>query len=221
MATQQSAGCTGRGSTKTVPDGPPLAEAQHTVRSRMRMERRKTAAALHEAVWRPHSICVSTIRMDGGGWSRQSLEIPRTHLPDSPMARHRNGVWHTAFSNTCIRQATIRNLQETAYTASVWIWNSRDWMETDRTWLDSHAHHQPPGSATTALLGPPIHSTPTGIGPEKRYGFQLKMVGDEQVLPCMSNIGRVSYGQHNNKIPKGSDGCKNFDQSVVIIWCLS
>ena len=88
----------------------------------------------------------------------------------------------------CIKQATIRKLQETAETASAWIWNSRDRMKTDRTWHDSHAHHHPPGSATAVLLGPPIHTTPTGIGPERRYGFQLKMVGDEQVRPCMSDI---------------------------------
>ena len=48
-----------------------------------------------------------------------------------------------------IRQATIRKLQETAETASAWIWNSRDQMKTDRTWHDSHAHHHPPGSATS------------------------------------------------------------------------
>ena len=69
------------------------------------------------------------------------------------------------------------------------IWNSRDRIETGRTWHDSHAHHHPPGNATAVLLGPPIHRTPTGIGPERRYGFQLKMVGDEQRLPCMSDIG--------------------------------
>ena len=82
-----------------------------------------------------------------------------------------------------IRQSTIRKLQETAATASAWIWNSRDQMKTDRTWHDSHAHHHPPGSATTVLLEP--HTTATGIGPERRSGFQLKMVGDEQGLPCM------------------------------------
>ena len=82
-----------------------------------------------------------------------------------------------------IRQATIRKLQEIAETGSAWIWNSRDQMKTDRTWHDSHAHHHQPGSATTVLLGP--HTTATGIGPERRSGFQLKMVGDEQGLPCM------------------------------------
>ena len=87
-----------------------------------------------------------------------------------------------------VGQATIRKLHETVVTASAWIWNSRDRMETDRTWHDWHIHHHPPGSATTVLLGPPIHTTPTGIGPERRYGFQLNMVGDEQGLPCMSDI---------------------------------
>ena len=82
-----------------------------------------------------------------------------------------------------IRKATIRKLQEMAETASAWIWNSRDQMKTDRTWHDSHAHHHPPGSATTVLLGP--HTTATGIGPKRRSGFQLKMVGDEQGLPCI------------------------------------
>ena len=82
-----------------------------------------------------------------------------------------------------IRQATIRKLQEMVETASAWIWNSRDQMKTDWTWHDSHAHHHPPGSATTVLLGP--HTTATGIGPERRSGFQLKMVGDEQGLSCM------------------------------------
>ena len=92
-----------------------------------------------------------------------------------------------------IRQVTIRKLQETAETASAWIWNSRDRMATDRTWHDSHAHHHPPGSATAVLLGPPIHTTPTGMGTVEGYGFKLKMVGDEQGLPCMSGIASYGY----------------------------
>ena len=43
----------------------------------------------------------------------------------------------------------------------------------------------PQGNATAVLLG---HTTPTGIGPERRYGFQLMMVGDEQGLLSMSDI---------------------------------
>ena len=82
-----------------------------------------------------------------------------------------------------IRQATIRKLQETVETASAWIWNSLDQMETYRTWHDLHAHHHPPGSATAVLLGPPIHTTPTGIGPKGGMGSSWRWWVMSRVSP--------------------------------------
>ena len=67
-----------------------------------------------------------------------------------------------------IKKKVTRKLQQAAEKASTWIWSKREASE----------NHHPPGSAVMHCWGRPHMITPTGIGPERRCGFQLKMVGD-------------------------------------------
>ena len=150
--------------------------------------------------------------MDDGGSPRHSLEIPQAHLPDSPMARHSDVVRCTALSNIgwqchgrprlsghtrgkpqCTR--TWRSRLRTLAGNDICIW----WrLASDRPLSGSSKKmqrqplHGTTGTewkqTTAVLLRLPMHTAPTGIGPERRYGFQLKMVGDEQGIPCMSDI---------------------------------
>ncbi len=62
-------------------------------------------------------------------------------------------------------------------------WNSfhMDLEEGEGLKLAIAVSHQV--APTRCCWGRPYTSTPTGIGPQRRYGFQLRMVGDEQGVP--------------------------------------